>query len=87
MSKHFKVLGFIANSFPQVAFKVVCSGAVASTEIEVVGKDSRYTLLMVGVKMRFEVLSNDTFIDGVESLSHEDESSYAGRIVSLINKH
>ena len=84
MSKHFNVLGFLANSFPQVAFKVVCSGAIASTEIEIVGNDSRYSLFMVGTKMRFEVIGDNGIVDSIESSPHEDESHYAGRIVALI---
>lgn len=87
MSKHFKVLGLLANSFPQVAFNVVSSGAVASTKIEVVGKDSRYALLMAGVKMRFQVLQDDSVVDGITTLPHEDESCYAGRIVTLISQY
>lgn len=87
MSKHFKVLGFIANSFPQVAFNVVSSGVVASTKIEVVGKDSRYALLTLGDKMRFQVLQDDTVVDGITTLPHEDESCYAGRIITLISQY
>lgn len=87
MSKHFKVLGFLANCFPQVAFSTICSGAVASTKIEVVGKDSRYALLMVGVQMRFEVLWDDAIVDSMMSLPHEDESVFAGRIVTLISQY
>lgn len=87
MSKHFKVLGFLANDFPQVAFNTICSGAVASTKIEIVGKGSRYALLMVGVKMRFQVLQDDTVVDGITTLPHEDESCYAARIANLISQY
>lgn len=87
MSRHFKVLGFIANSFPKVAFNVVSVAAIAKTDIEIADKDSRYRLAMVGVDMCFSVLCDGAIVDSIITLPHEDESRYAGRIVNLINKH
>ena len=87
MSKHFKVLGFLANSFPQIAFNTASVAAIALTDIEVAGKDSRYILAMVGTDMKFTVLCDDAIIDSITTTSHEDESHYAGRIVTMIAEY
>lgn len=87
MSKHFKVLGFLSNSFPRVVFTTASVAAIALTDIDISGKDSRYTLAMVGVDMQFTVLWDDAIVESIKTLPHEDESVYAGRIITLISQY
>ena len=84
MSRHFKVLGFLDNSFPRVVFTTASVAAIALTDIEIADKDSRYMLAMVGSDMKFSVLCDDAIVDSITTLPHEDESHYAGRIVTMI---
>lgn len=84
MSRHFKVLGFLANSFPRINLTTASVAAIALTDIEIADKDSRYMLAMVGSDMKFSVLCDDAIVDSITTLPHEDESHYAGRIVTMI---
>lgn len=87
MSRHFKILGFIANSFPRVVFTTASVAAIALTDIDIDGKDSCYKLAMVGVDFKFTVLCDDAIVDSIMSLPYESESVYAGCIVTLINQY
>lgn len=87
MSNHFKVLGFLANSFPQVAFNVVSSGAVAETRIDIEDKEHCHKLLTVGTELCFEMRNGYGLADSIEALPYEDESVFAGRIVTLISQY
>ena len=87
MSKHFKVLGFLANSFPRVVFITASVSAIALTDIEIADKDSRYMLAMVGSDMKFSVLCDDAIVDSITTLPYEDESVFAGRIVTLVDQY
>lgn len=87
MSRHFKILGFIANSFPSVVFTTASVAAMALTDIDIDGKDSCYKLAMVGVDFQFTVLCDDAIVDSIMSLPYESESAYAGRIVTLISQY
>lgn len=87
MSRHFKLLGFIANSFPRVVFTTASVAAIAFTDIDIDGKDSCYKLATVGVDFQFTVLCDDAIVDRIMSLPYEDESVFAGRIVTLISQY